>query len=115
MHVSAVTSDLLTARVIMVSIPTAAMIGTPEPLTAAFPKVAGLGFPLALGHVSDDVTTSTLKAQPSVLGADEPGYVAGALPLKRAGVAVALAAVQMTLFTMLKKASALLPASVPHI
>ena len=103
MRVSARTTDQLTARDIMVSIPTAAWIGTPKPLTAAFPEVAGLGFPLALGHVSDDVTTSTSKAQPSVLGADEPGYVAGALPLPRAGVAVARTAVQMAFALILKK------------
>ena len=74
-----------------------------QSLAIAFPEIAGLGFPLVLGHVPDDVTTSTSKAQPSVLGAGEPGYVAGALPLPRAGVAVARTAVQMAFALILKK------------
>ena len=92
LHVSMARSstDLLTTMIILSnSIPTNACAGTPMPLSAALPKVSGLGLPFVLRHVSHDVATSASEAQPSVLWACEPGSFAGALPLPSAWVAVA--------------------------
>ena len=87
MHVVVITHVLLTVRN---SIPTFTL--TPKPLSAAFPKITGLGFPFVLSHVPLDVATPTSEAQLSVHWAGKPGNIAGAFPLPSARVALAASA-----------------------
>ena len=104
-----VTSGSSTGKHIIthIDIPIRAFRGTPsvcrigsQSFTRAFPKAPGLGFAFVSRHDPLDVTPSTSKAQPSMHRANKPGYIAGALPLPSAGVAVASTTVQMA-FTLI--------------